>query len=323
MSSPLEHSQLISLVLQSKEALQNGEQLCSRAHSVSNASANVSIDVVALDAKVRWVTEAVGEQLKLVASVAKSIEEKRAALSKKVQDWDQQRAKQTDALDHVLESLSSQHVPPDFHQTTSPDSSLFGSQHSDDGRDQVFGSQKPHSSAISALSQTPSSTSTLRGPLRNGTLALKDKKPDFGLDRTMWKTLRDFVDDQAIEDVLESIENDRLRLDHIMGKTDEYPETLSHTIETVQDSLPVLPNAPPIQYTEELLAGQDARITTMASHLESLASHYEQISNALHESEAGGEFDDEDIEAMHRDTNELPSIMAELDESANAIEECK
>jgi hypothetical protein len=32
-------------------------------------------------------------------------------------------------------------------------------------------------------------------------------------DRTLWKTLRDFVDEQAIEDVLETIENDRLGLD--------------------------------------------------------------------------------------------------------------
>lgn len=96
-----------------------------------------------------------------------------------------------------------------------------------------------------------------------------------------------------------------------------------------------------MKYTEELLAGQDTRITTMASHLESLASHYEQISNALQESEAGEVFNDEDIYsqylqsyarsllkpngrlAMNRDTNELPSIMAELDESADAIEECQ
>lgn len=65
MSSTFDHSHLVSLVLQSKQALQHGEQLCSRAHVVSTASANISIDVVALDAKVRWVTEAVGEQLKV------------------------------------------------------------------------------------------------------------------------------------------------------------------------------------------------------------------------------------------------------------------
>jgi autophagy-related protein 17 len=56
---------LVTLVLQSKKALQHGEQLCSRAHAISNTSARTAVDVVALDAKVRWVMEAVGEQLKV------------------------------------------------------------------------------------------------------------------------------------------------------------------------------------------------------------------------------------------------------------------
>ena len=63
MSSPPVQPHLVTLVLQSKKALQHGEQLCSRAHAISNASARTAVDVVALDAKVRWVTEAVGEQL--------------------------------------------------------------------------------------------------------------------------------------------------------------------------------------------------------------------------------------------------------------------
>ena len=56
---------LVSLVLQSKKALQIGEHLCTRAHIASNASAQAAVDVLALDAKVRWVVEAVGEQLKV------------------------------------------------------------------------------------------------------------------------------------------------------------------------------------------------------------------------------------------------------------------
>lgn len=77
----------------------------------------------------------------------------------------------------------------------------------------------------------------------------------------------------------------------------------------------------------------------MAAHLESLASHYDQMATALRESEAGEEFSDEDIHGvcdfllytkfsylisphqdMNRDTNELPLIMAELEEAADIIE---
>ncbi|KAG6817162.1 hypothetical protein H0H87_012123 [Tephrocybe sp. NHM501043] len=319
MSLLLDQPHLVDLVLQSKKALQHGEQLCSRAHSVSNASANTSVDIVALDAKVRWVTEAVGEQLKLVASVAKSIEEKRAQMGKQVQEWDKQRTKHSDALDAVLESLGSQLVPPDFHQSTSADSSLFGSQHSDDGK--LLTGLKSNGSGVSAISHSPSST--LRGGLRNGKQAMKEnERPDAEADKRMWKTLRDFVDDQAIEDVLESMENDRLGLDYILSKTDEYPETLTNTIETIRESLPALPDEPPMKFAEELLTEQDATITTMAAHLESLTSHYGQMSNALQDSEAGEAFSEEDIEDMNRDTNELPSIMSELEVSADAIEDC-
>lgn len=56
---------LVSLVLQSKKALQHGEQLCLRASSLSSTSAQTAVDVLALDAKVKWFTDAVLEQLKV------------------------------------------------------------------------------------------------------------------------------------------------------------------------------------------------------------------------------------------------------------------
>jgi len=64
-STPTEQPHLVSLVLQSKKALQHGEQLCSRANSASNASAHCAVDVLSLDAKVGWITDAVLEQLKV------------------------------------------------------------------------------------------------------------------------------------------------------------------------------------------------------------------------------------------------------------------
>jgi hypothetical protein len=60
-----EEPHIVSLVLQSKTALQQGEQLCSNARDVSMQSAQTAVDVLALDAKVRWMTDAVLEQLKV------------------------------------------------------------------------------------------------------------------------------------------------------------------------------------------------------------------------------------------------------------------
>lgn len=87
---------LVSLVLQSKKGLQHGEQLCSRAHDVTQESARDVVDVLALDAKLRWIKEGILDQLKVkkaflliilllmmgkvAAGVAKSITERRQRL---------------------------------------------------------------------------------------------------------------------------------------------------------------------------------------------------------------------------------------------------
>lgn len=60
-----ERPNLVSLVLQSRKALQHGEALCHRASSLENASAQTALDVLALNAKVKWVSDAVLEQLKV------------------------------------------------------------------------------------------------------------------------------------------------------------------------------------------------------------------------------------------------------------------
>ena len=83
-----------------------------------------------------------------------------------------------------------------------------------------------------------------------------------------------------------------------MSKTDEYPETLIKTISSIRDSLPEL-SASPAASVEKALAAQDTVSTSMAAHLESLASHYDQMASALRESEAGEEFSDEDIHGKY------------------------
>ncbi|KAJ7034962.1 autophagy-related protein 17 [Mycena alexandri] len=283
MSSPPPQPDLVSLVLQSKKALQTGEQLCSRANDLSNASAQSVVDVLALDAKVRWITDGVLEQLRLAASIAKSIEEKRARLGRQVQEWDVVRVKHSNALDGILESLGTQLVPPDFHQHSAA-SSLFGSQHSEDEED-----------AQGNVPQSPrhSLSSTVHNVRRDR------PRPD----RQTWKTLRDFVDDQAIEDVLEKMENGRTTLDDILNKTDEYPETLNTTTTAIKESLPDCATTP--------RHGQAADDTGWNNN-QSLAAHYDQMAGALHESEGGEAFSEEDLQ-------ELPSIMKELEECLTSI----
>lgn len=60
-----EQPHIVSLALQAKKALQQGQDLCLNASKVSAASARTAVDVLALDAQVRWMSEAVLDQLKV------------------------------------------------------------------------------------------------------------------------------------------------------------------------------------------------------------------------------------------------------------------
>ncbi|KAG2017866.1 hypothetical protein CC2G_007333 [Coprinopsis cinerea AmutBmut pab1-1] len=344
-SSLNDQPHLVSLVLQSKKALQHGEQVCSRAHGRYNSSAQQAIDVLALDAKVRWISDAILEQLKLAAGVAKCIEEKRGSLARRVQEWDTTRTKSTDALESILESLGRQVVPPDFHET-SAGSSLFGSQHSDSESDDETALVQPQSppravtqksvngsnaSGLSLSPVSPSATIRRHGSIRRVRESEKGKrksktdaeelKRQAKADRSKWKTLRDFVDDRAIEEILETIENDRNRLEDTLNQTDDYASSLKRTVDSLQESLPLPPEVPILAKMQETLTAQDTIVTSMAEKLESLAVHYDQMAGALKDSEAGEVFGDEDLQIMNRDTEELPVIMAELDESDKQIGE--
>lgn len=147
------------------------------------------------------------------------------------------------------------------------------------------------------------------------------------------------MDERAIEDVLERIEQDRADLDTILNQTDAFPENLTSTITTIRSSLPSSSSSNASADAMRVLESEAEVSTHMAGLLESLASHYDAMAAALRESESGeGEFGEEDLQGtclsimdgnlilirvctdMNRDTEELPSIMAELEESVFSIE---
>ncbi|KAJ7931431.1 hypothetical protein B0H13DRAFT_1857841 [Mycena leptocephala] len=139
MSSPPEirPDNLVSLVLQSKKASkpENSsalERTTCQTRRLNQPSMFLLWMLKLGDASIyrEWSSSSPGSQL--AASIAKSIEEKRARLGR--EEWDGVRVKHSDALDGILESLGSQLVPPDFHEHSAA-SSLFGSQHSEDEED--------------------------------------------------------------------------------------------------------------------------------------------------------------------------------------------
>ncbi|KAH8831354.1 autophagy-related protein 17 [Flagelloscypha sp. PMI_526] len=275
MAAPSSSSQdVLSLVLQSEKALQQGEQLCQQAASLSSSTSQCSIDVLALDAKVRWMADAVLDQLEVARGIARYIQEKRAAISLQIQDWDDLRARHTTDLEGVLESLSGQFVPPSFHR-------------------------EKEEEEVSPFA-LPSS------------VKLNDK--------STWKNLRDFVDDNAIEHVLDTIDSERNTLSDIFDTTEDYDLTLARTIDMVRSSIEPVGRASDLVRTiESTIMKQDDVKNGMAERLESLARHYEGMAEASRDAEAGEEFGEEDLNEMLRDTEELPAIIAELEDSVSSI----
>ena len=100
-----------------------------------------------------------------------------------MKEWDSARTERVRSLDRVLESLGDQVVPPNLHQMGTG-SSLFGSHHS-----------------------------SLHGrPSGEGTISPNDPLQAGPTDRASWKTLRDFVDERAIEEAMERMEQERAEM---------------------------------------------------------------------------------------------------------------
>ncbi|KAI9512058.1 autophagy-related protein 17 [Russula earlei] len=288
-----EQSHLISLVLQSREALQQGEALCSGASVTSASSAKEATDLMALNAKIQWISNAVLEQLKLAATMANLIEERRGKLEKRTQAWDSSRSRNFDTLDAVLESNatgSSIFVDPLLSEAETEASPHI--------------TAPDHSPALTIRHSNVHVVSTSRKVKR-----LKDK--------SRWKTLRDFVDERAIEDALERIESERNKLEDSLAVTASYTATLQETLHAIRDSLP--PDKPVVD-VRKMLSTQEYWSTEMANQLEGLARHFEKMGVALKESEAGEKFSEGDIQEMMRDAEELPVILAELKDALGVME---
>ncbi|KAH9945266.1 autophagy protein Apg17-domain-containing protein [Epithele typhae] len=315
-STDQEQPHIVSLVLHAKKALQQGQHLCTRASEVSSSSAQVTVDVLALDAQVRWMSGAVLDQLKLAAQVAKSIEQKRSELERQVEEWDGIRNQRSDALDTILETLSTQFVPPEYH-SVSADSSPFGSQHGSDDegdRDRHTDENSPFGPPRLSPGTRLSPTDTIRN---RSPLARRAERNSRHTDRSRWKSLRDFVDEGAIEDMLDTIEKDRQELDDILATTADYPESLLKTIDTIRGTVPV---DVPLPSFRDIFKSQEKTSSKMAEQLESLVHHYNNMDNAFHDFEAGEEFSEEDMQGMNGDADALPVIVGELEGSLRSIE---
>lgn len=78
-----------------------------------------------------------------------------------------------------------------------------------------------------------------------------------------------------------------------MSTTAEYPQLIRNNAQAIRESIPSVEPVPSIQM---IFNDQERVSTDMASHLESLAAHYDQMAAALRDKESGADFTEEDLQ---------------------------
>ncbi|KAG8832638.1 autophagy protein 17 [Serendipita sp. 399] len=262
---------MLSLVLRSRKALDHTKTLCLRAEALAKDSTDLALDLVAVDAKVRWATEMIQDQLKLVNNVVKALSIQRLKVEQDAKAWDQKRKERTTALDAILDDLGSQLVPPSFYETTSG-SSLFGSQHSNEESGE--------------------------GAIEGTTKENHVNKESGG--RMKWKSLRFFVDERAIEEAIERMDDDRNALEDLLESTNSQTQNLNAEMQAIRNSLATAQSN--VQgSTQKLLHEQDATSNRMAQLLMDVTHHFDQMESALADQDAGEVIGDEDMEGYAND----------------------
>lgn len=91
----------------------------------------------------------------------------------------------------------------------------------------------------------------------------------------------------------------RIRLQDILNQTSDYPDSLTHTIATLRESVPPPPRVPTLVQMQDSLASQDRIIESLAEKLLSLKEHDDSMDEALKDSEAGEVFSEEDLQGIY------------------------
>ncbi|KZV78597.1 hypothetical protein EXIGLDRAFT_847371 [Exidia glandulosa HHB12029] len=248
-------------------------------------SARVAVDVVALHAKVRWMVDGVLEQFKLASQVAKTLGEQRMRVIQEAKEWDALRAQYVMALDQVLDACGAQVVPSSFWHV---------SPSADDADDDVF-LLEPNG---------------IHEDAGAGSSTLKTN----GKRKVMTKTLRDFIDENAIEDANDKIDDERNRLDDLLASTAHAQYALEAHVTAASGELVDATDSP--SAVLDLLRDEQKKASdAMANHLHGIMAHLQQVEHAVRDEDAAPQ----DIDLLVRDTDELPLILAEIQDFAKQI----
>lgn len=175
-----------------------------------------------------------------------------------IKQWDATRDQRSRTLDHILDKLGTQYVPPEFHQTAIDEANA------------IFKTFDEDHSTVESDPSLSQNHATLK-----------------------WRTLRDFVDEKGILDASEAMDEDRLLIDDLLATRADNPAALEEQISELREAM-----EPTLHELDigALLSQRDRGIHEIANRVESLATHYDQLEDAQRALETNEILHEEDFD---------------------------
>ena len=193
--------------------------------------------------------------------------QRQATIQADIKQWDATRDERSRNLDLVLDKLATQHVPPEFHQTAIDEANAIFKTFEDD----FLVAESDPTIRVTPLKEHVNSTTS------------------------KWRTLRDFVDEKGILDASEAMDEDRLLIDDLLATRADNPTALEQQISELREA--TRPVSGDIDLSS-LMNRIDTGIHEMATRVENLATHYDQLEDAQRAIEADEPLHEEDFEGI-------------------------
>ncbi|KAG0376231.1 autophagy protein 17 [Mortierella sp. AD032] len=280
-------SLLLDLMAKSKKGLSFAEQLCSQAHDELDACQGHSTEIEKIFSKLCFVSHQIKVQIATVESLLRIGRSRLSELWTASKDLQKDLKSVSVRMELALRALRSRQVDPEI-QRPYPDSQSNNNGDNSTGAAEARG--EGSAGATNTSGNTPKAT-----------------------------VLFDFLDEVSLQRLQqESTE----RIQRIQTTTQRLQELVVHFGNRRTDFKKYMTNAIPLDesalsFAREKMHLQEQQTTTMAELLVSLAKHYDQVVHVL---TAEIHPTDEELELLRNDTDEVPAIIEELEESLALVQ---
>ncbi|KAG0069839.1 autophagy protein 17 [Linnemannia elongata] len=276
-------SLLLDLMAKSKKGLSFAEQLCSQAHEELDACQGHSTEIEKIFSKLCFVSRQIKVQITTVESLLRIGRSRLSELWTASKDLQRDLKSVSVRMELALRALKGRQVDPEI-QKPHPDNN--------DNKRNI----NPEGTTSGTMSDDVSTTAPPKATV------LFDFLDEVSLQRLQQESTERLQRIQATTQRLQEL------VIHFGNQRTEFKGYMTNAI-TLDESA--------LSFAREKMLLQEQQTTTMAELLVSLAKHYDQVVQVL---TADIHPTDEELELLRNDTDEVPIVMEELEESLALVQ---